>query len=107
MVILSNAFSLNMLQGQEVYLKVTKVSTTMVKDMIRNGFQSVVGHQSTADYISTLLETDVPLNRANITLGKGEKILVLQLKTRLPEGKILTKEEVSEIPHEWVLVEVL
>jgi len=41
------------------------------KAMVADGFQSAIGHQSTADVISTLLGVDCPMNRVMYEQDRG------------------------------------
>jgi len=70
------------------------------KARLTDNFISSIGHQSSADFLSTLLEVEIPVNRIEINMQVGDKALVLRLKSRLPEGKILTLEEIGQIPYE-------
>jgi len=99
-VYVSNAFSLSMLnpippQGRTV--KVRPVSLEEAKSILQGGFQSAVGHPSTAAVMSALLGVEVPPNRVAITVGPGDRILVFQLSVRLAEGQVLSKEEVLSL----------
>jgi len=108
MLHISNAFSLGMLQGSEVTLKVTEVGTETVKTLLKSqDFQNSIGHQGTADILTSLLDVNVPMNRASIKLQKGDALIVFQLLTRLEEGKVLSKEEIEKLPFKFFLVEVL
>jgi len=108
MLYVGNAFSLGMLQGSEVTLRVTEVSVQMVKSLLQaQDFQSAVGHQGTADIVTSLLDIAVPMNRVSLKLEKGDTLVVFQLLTRLEEGRVLTKEEVEKLPFKFFLVEVL
>jgi len=94
---LCNAFSLSMLnplppQGRTV--KVRPVSLEEVKSLLREGYESAVGHPATAEVLTTLLGLPVEARRVSITLGPGDRILVFQLAVRLAEGQILSREEV-------------
>lgn len=60
---------------------------------------SAVGHQSTADLLTTLLGVDVPVHRQQYAQAAGEVALVFKLNGRAPEGQILTHEEVEEIGY--------
>ena len=108
-IILSNAFSLNMLDTQEVVLlKVKKLDLKEVKKIVEsNEIKSCIGHSGTAEVLSILLEREIPMNRIPITLKKGEKLLVFQIRTRLEEGKILSAEEVQKLPYEFYMIELL
>jgi hypothetical protein len=108
MLYVSNAFSLGMLQVSEVTLKVTEVNLATVKSLLKaQDFQSAVGHQGTADIVTSLLDVAVPMNRISLKLGKGDTLVVFQLLTRLEEGRVLSKEEVEKLPFKFFLVEVL
>jgi len=107
MLHLSNAFSLGMLQDSETTLKVAEVDTAIVKNLlVSQPWQSAVGHQGTADILSSLLGVTVPMNRVTLKLGKGDILVVFQLLTRLEEGKVLTSEELEKLPFKFFLVEV-
>lgn len=86
MVILSNAFSLNMLGG-DAQLSVTKTTKEVVRELLADGFTSAIGHADTAAVVSEDLGLEVPMNRVSITLNPGETLVVAQYKgPRLPEG---------------------
>jgi hypothetical protein len=103
---LANAFSLGMLQEKETTLKVREISTYEATKHLLLGFKSVVGHEATAKILSTLLNNKVDLNRESIKLHKGDEVIVFQLLTRLPEGKILSEEEVWGLEFKLYLVVV-
>ena len=69
-----------------------------------NEILSAVGHQSTADILTTLLETEVPMNRIQFAQEKGQKALVFKLNGRPEEGKILTAEEIEAIGYKFQLL---
>jgi len=108
MLYVSNAFSLGMLQGSQVDLKVSEVDTATVKSLLQaQSFTSAVGHQGTSEILTNLLGITVPTNRVALKLVKGDNLVVFQLLTRLEEGKVLTKEELEALPFKFFLVEVL
>ena len=108
MIFVSNAFSLSMLTSDEATIKVRKVSTEEVKNLLKEEeFTSAVGHSSTADVMSKLLNVSVPVNRIQIKLQKGDTLIVFQLMKRLEEGKILSEEEIKQLPYTWFVVQVL
>lgn len=54
---------------------------------------SAIGHIDTAAVVSNLLEVEVPPNRINISLQKGDVIYVAQVVGgRLPEGSTTLPE---------------
>ncbi len=67
-------------------------------------FTSAVGHQATAEILSTLLEVEVPVNRIQYEQGLEDVALVFKLLGRAPEGVILTREEVEAIGYKFQLL---
>jgi len=114
MIYLSNAFSINMLgqlPQQGLTVKVRPISLEEAKAILQNGFESAVGHQTTADVLSSLLGLPVEARRVAITMREGDSLVVFQLGVRLQEGQILSEEEVLSLYREgkasFYLVEVL
>ncbi len=64
-------------------------------------WQSAVGHQSTCDILSELLNISVPLNRIQYAQEAGEIALVFKLRGRPEEGKILSAQEIEQIGYEF------
>ena len=73
----------------------------LVKD---NNILSAIGHQSTADILTTLLETTIHMNRIMFEQEQGQKALVFKLNGRPEEGKILTQQEIEEIGYKFQLL---
>ncbi|EKU97997.1 protein of unknown function (DUF1874) [Leptolyngbya sp. PCC 7375] len=69
-----------------------------------NELDSAVGHQSTADVMTTLLGTDIPMNRQMFQQQPGQQALVFKLNGRPPEGQILSVEEIEEIGYSFKLM---
>jgi hypothetical protein len=83
-----------------------KASLEEVKEVIKDkDFQSAIGHESTAQVISTLLEIDCPVNRIIYQQQPGEIAIVFKMNGRPPEGKILTIKEIQEIGFSWGFLE--
>ncbi|HEY9786343.1 MAG TPA: DUF1874 domain-containing protein [Candidatus Obscuribacterales bacterium] len=86
------------------------VSLEMAKQMVRdcqgNGgvIQSAIGHRSTADLLSMLLEFPVAVNRMDFKQSVGDAALVFKLKQRAPEGAILSREQLEAIGYEFGLL---
>ena len=98
MLYLANAFSLGMLENpQEVTIYVTEIDIEQVKELLANGFTSAIGHESTAAILSNILGIQVPVNRVPIKAKHGDDIIVFQLLQRLPEGKILSEQELQQL----------
>ncbi len=96
---ITNSFSLGMLwPAKNVTLKVTKLTLEEAKQLIAsNSWISAVGHQTTAEFLTKLLGVEVPYSRLQVSLVPRDKVLVFQLRCRLPEGAILSEEEVRKI----------
>ncbi len=100
---LGNVFSLQMVPtGAELCARVC--SPVGARRFARNA-TSVVGHADTARVFARALGVPVAHNRANITLARGDLLLVGQVVGgRLPEGATTLPAGVS---IQWMLVEVL
>jgi hypothetical protein len=87
-VILSNAFSLQMLALEvEEELKITPISEELTKKIISGGFVSAIGHQDTANVLTNILGVQVDNNRVNVSLDADTVLIVAQVVGgRLPEG---------------------
>lgn len=68
---------------------------------------SAIGHQSTAEIMTTLLGTEIPVNRQMFTQEVGQAAHVFKLNGRPPEGKILTVEEIEEIGYKFQVLKRL
>jgi len=66
---------------------------------------SAVGHESTAKLLSQLLGIEIPVNRIEIKIEYGDKLIVFQLLQRLPEGKVLSEEELRQLQFRFLIVE--
>lgn len=71
------------------------------KSLIAKGFESAVGHQSTCDVLTSLLNVDVKMNRIQYAQSPDDVALVFKLKGRPEEGKILTASEIEAIGYEF------
>jgi len=56
---------------------------------------SAIGHEATAKLLSELLYYEVPVNRITIELRDRDVALVIKIKQRLEEGKVLNNEELE------------
>jgi len=112
MVFVSNAISLNMMLDKTA-LEIEAVSVEEVKKILQweldhgRQFVSSVGHEPTAKLMSALLGIEIPFNRAAIKLKTWDTLLVFQIMQRLPEGVVLSEDDLNSIQHKWYRVEVL
>ena len=110
MLYICNAFSLNMLGGlQEAILKIKKIDTEEVKKMIienKNELISAIGHLTTSQILSTMLNREIPMNRIAVSLREGDKAIIFQIRVRLEEGQVLSPEQIKELPYEFYVIEL-
>ncbi len=66
--------------------------------------QSAIGHQATAELMTTLLKFPVEANRIEFIQTPEDAALVIKLKKRAPEGRILSRRELEEIGYELGLL---
>ena len=105
---LGNAFSLGMLSHDDATLKVSSADLITVKGLLQSReWQSCIGHESTANLLSSLLDMDIKANRIAVKLDKGDVIIVFQLMQRLEEGRVLSKEELQNLSYKFYIVEVV
>jgi len=115
-VYITNAFSLGMLPEGK-YNRMVVFDTTIEeiwtdpKGKIGSAYAeevvSAVGHQATAEIFSAVLGVHIPMNRIQISLKEGDIVIVGQLKERLPEGKVLSIQEMAEMPISWKVIKLL
>jgi hypothetical protein len=82
------------------------ISLDKAKELVKSAdVLSAIGHQSTADIVSKLLEIPVKMNRIIYNQEVGDIALCFKLKGRPEEGKILTAEEIETIGYEFKTME--
>lgn len=75
-----------------------------VRRLIGEGFTSAIGHPETADVVSELLKTPVPVNRVDYVQQPGDKAIIFKLRSRIPAGTILSGEELEAVGYEFALL---
>ncbi len=102
-IVIANAFSVNMLPSStEVHeLRFVKIPLELAREIVQYAKQrgieilSIIGHESTAKLLTQLLGVEVLTNRVYYTLQPQDLLLVFTLPTRLPEGRVLSEEELK------------
>lgn len=74
---------------------------------IGTDFTSAIGHEASAGFLSTVLGAHIPTNRIAVFMQPGDQALVLRLRERLPEGKVLSESEIAKAPYELAWLERL
>jgi hypothetical protein len=81
-----------------------KINLEKAQDILSTTeFTSACGHEATAKVLSELLGINIPYNRVAVKLKSGDMAIHFALKTRLPEGKVLSEEELKQLNYEFVL----
>jgi len=107
-IVLTNAFSVNMLDlkpsdSRSIVLQFRRTTIDFAKKyisyMAKHGTEiySVIGHESTAKLLSNILGINVPMNRTEYKYSYDDIVIVFTIPYRLPEGKILSEEEIQQI----------
>lgn len=71
----------------------------------KDNLLSAIGHASTAQIMTELLDTEIEVNRIQFSQQENQKALVFKMLGRPEEGKILTKEEIEEMGYKFQLLE--
>ncbi|MBS4538402.1 DUF1874 domain-containing protein [Clostridium sp. D2Q-11] len=88
--------------------KISDIGLAEARNMIKDhGFISAIGHEATAEILSEILEMKVPRNRIEFHQKIGQYAIVLKMKERAPEGKILTRYEMEKIGYNLKLMKRL
>jgi hypothetical protein len=105
-MLVTNAFSLNMLDSLSSTIKTIELEKEAVQETLKvNAWRSVVGHEDTAAVFSSELGVEIPFNRESVSLQQGDVILVGQyIGPRLNEG-VTTLPEGATI--KWILVSII
>jgi len=97
-VYLTNTFSIAMLPTKEVQINFKPIKFEEAKRILETkNVISYISHQSTAQVLSELLKREIPLNRSNLKLNKGDTLIVFQIYQRPKEGQIFSVEELRDI----------
>lgn len=104
-MIITNAFSLNMVRGFPVTIDVKEITLSdVIAELFCNGIQSAVGHSDTAAVFTDVIGLLIPTNRCNVSLKVGDRVIVGQyIGPRLPEGTTTLPENAM---IKWLLVEI-
>lgn len=84
-----------------------KIDLETARKIVREmPFTSAVGHEVTARVLTELLGVEIPFNRITVRMKEGDAGLHFVLRTRLPEGKVLSEEELRQLDFDLVLSRV-
>jgi hypothetical protein len=92
---------------KEVSLSIREISESEVRELLRSSiYTSAIGHESTSLLLTQKLGMDINYNRAFVNLEEGDLAVVVQLQARLPEGVVLSVDELNAFPIKYYLVKV-
>ena len=81
------------------------ISLQEAKEIInKNEFQSYIGHESTAQILTSLLEKEVSMDRTTFEQQTWQQALVFKLNGRAPEGVILSIAEIEAMGYKFQLL---
>ena len=92
---------------QEYVVSIQKIDLETARRIIREmEFTSAVGHEATAKVLTELLGVEIPYNRIAVKMREGDSAIHFVLRTRLPEGKVLSEEELRALDFDLVFSKV-
>ena len=84
-------------------IRLRRISVEEAKEFLsKHEFISAIGHQGTAQLLSELLSIPIPVNRITVQLEQGDIFIAFMLKQRLPEGAVLSKEQLEKLDY-WLV----
>ena len=90
-----------------VWVRMRQTTVEEVKELLRTAtWESAVGHESTASLLTKIIGIEVPMRRVAVNVKPGDTVVHFALKTRLPEGRVLSEEELRQIDYYFVISEV-
>ncbi len=91
-------------EGEYSLKNITLEEAKEIVEKNRDNLDSAIGHESTAQIMSTLLDTKIDMNRQFFEQQKGQEALVFKLNGRPQEGQILNKEDIKKIGYKFQLL---
>jgi len=95
---LLNGFSPAMLDSNASMVTFVQIPDVMLCGVLNSDeLTNAIGHKSTIDLINQICHTDLKENRIQIKLQNGDDAYIVVVTERLPEGKVLSGEEIKEM----------
>jgi hypothetical protein len=93
--------------GQMGLFKTSFANNEEIKKDLKSGKEiiSAIGHKSTADFISKILDTEIKENRIKYKQEEGDIVYAFRLRERPPEGMILSEMQMWQIKYDWIKIE--
>jgi hypothetical protein len=91
-----------------IMVKMTKISIDDVRKILQaSKWVSVIGHEATAKVLTQLLGIEIPMNRIVVKMEPWDEGIHFVLATRLPEGRILTEDELRQLEFYFIRSQVI
>lgn len=100
---LANAFSLSMVPGESMLVVKPIDKEEFCAAISEPSTINAIGHQGTADLINMLCNAKITVNRIMVKANYGDEIYVIQVMTRLEEGKVLSLNELMELLNKGLI----
>lgn len=80
------------------------LTVEQARQWLEVGFESAIGHASTAAWLERLLGMPIGVHRITIQMQPGDQALVVRLLQRLPEGVVLGETDLDRVAFELGLL---
>jgi len=97
MVYLADKFSPSMLPYRKCDLLVDEIDVQEVKELLSNGFISVISNQLAAKILSKLLGISISASKTPFELRKGDILIIAEYPLELQDYKTLSEEELKNL----------
>jgi hypothetical protein len=99
---LVNAFSLNMVNTDKLYMTIDRVDAdkfcSELRERVNSGeLQNAIGHDSTMAIVNSLCGVNMNVNRVSVKANDNDQLLIIMIGERLQEGKVLNESEIKEM----------
>jgi heme oxygenase len=84
--------------------RVAAIDLDAAKNLIADGFVSAIGHESTAQVMTELLQREVVASRITVEPEPGDSFVCFKLHSRPPEGAILDRAALDAVGYSWCLM---
>ena len=81
----------------EATFRLKRLSLDEAREWASKGFTSAVGHESTAQLLSSLLGVPVAPNRVQVWMRPGDEALCVQFLVRFQEGHVADLQELQQL----------
>ncbi len=87
--------------------RLSPLEVEKARDLAAEGFVSAIGHEASAKLLGEALRQPVPVVRERVSMQPGDRAIVFRLLKRLPEGAVLSLDDLQTQEWELALLERL